>query len=160
MKGAIKVKVKKEKVPVILFAFAFLAIMCTLFFHSISLYKNISTIDMKIKVGNYIGFNLDNTYLEFGTAMPGGSSERNIEIDNIYEESLFVEIDIEKKWDVYHALEESREIKKEWVILSDNNFVIGANEKKSVKFTIVVPEGTEYGNYTAQAVIKFSYIEV
>ena len=159
MKKRKKVKIKEEEIPVVLFAFAFLAIMCTLFVYSLSTYRNISTIDMKIQVRDYVGFNLDNEYLEFGTAMPGGSSERHIEIENTYDYALFVEIDVSKKEELYFLSESSREIKKEWVSLTDNNFIIKPGEKRSVKFTVKIPKDTEYGNYTTQAVIKFSYIE-
>lgn len=160
MKKRKKVRaIEEEEIPVVLFAFAFLAIICTLFFYSMSTYKNITTIDMRIQSGGYVGFNLDDRYLEFGTTMPGGFSERNIEIHNTYDQDLFVEIDIAQKKDLYFLLGMARKIKKEWVTLTSNNFILNTNETRSVKFTVKIPEGTEYGEYIAQAVIKFSYVE-
>ncbi len=94
--------------------------------------------DMKIRVGDYIGFNTDTDELNFGTVLPGGGSRRSISL--VSDEPTFVIILMEG------------DIKK-WASVSDNNFVFEGN--KSVSFMVNTPEGAEKGEYVGRAIILF-----
>jgi hypothetical protein len=151
-------KKEERNLAVLLFSFAFLAIILTLFAYTYFTYKEIKEVDMKIKIDNYIGFNLDNKYLEFGTILPGGGSERNMVLSNNHNIPLFVEIEIIQKKDLDYLFGNTKSISKEWVIISENNFILEEGQTKSIKFTIQPSGDPGYGNYTAKAIIKFRYI--
>ena len=145
--------------PVLIFSFAFFAMVLAILIHSYSTYEEIKAIDMRITMGDYVGFNLETKYLEFGTTMPQGSSERSMELYNPHNFPLFVEIEIIPKKDLDNLFKRTKPIKEEWVTISQNYFILNSDEKKSIKFTIKPAEDAGYGNYTAQALIKFRYIE-
>jgi hypothetical protein len=148
----------KISLPVLIFSFVLLAMVTTMFFYYFVKYEEVREVDMRVRVGTYVGFNLDSRYLEFGTVMPGGSSDRHMEIQNTYDKPLFVEIDFVPKRDLDFLLGKTKPIEKEWIIVSENNFILEETQSKSIKFTVKPSGGTPYGNYTCKAIIKFHHI--
>ena len=93
------------------------------------------SIEAHVKVDEYIGFNLDTDRLYFGAVGAGGSANRPayIHVDDDY----FVRIVIDDS------------VMGGWVTVLENSFFIGENETIGIEFHIDVPEGTPFGNYTA-----------
>lgn len=145
------------RITPLLFSFIFLSIILAMIAHSFLTYKEIRAIDMKATIGDYVGFNLETRYLEFGTMMPGGHSERSLDIHNDGNIPLRIEIEIIEKKDINLFLGKYKQIPEQWVTLSENNFLLKPGEGKSVKFSIKPDGNAGYGNYTAQARIKMRY---
>lgn len=105
-------------------------------------YTQIQKIPMDIKVANYIGFNLDKDAMHFGATFPGGGSKRNLSLINndVYNKKVLVEY-------------EGR--LKDFVNVSENNFILKPNENKTLEFTVMIPQNTELGNYTGTIILTF-----
>lgn len=149
---------KKEDIAVILFSFALLAVVLTSFFYTLFTVKETKILDMNLRIGDYIGFNLDNKALEFGTMEPGGSSTRALQLENNYDFPLQVSVSFSPRNDLDSILGRSRPIKEEWITLSQNNFILESGKTADIKFTIK-PDETPLGNYTAKAIITFFYVK-
>lgn len=112
-------------------------------FYSFFVIKEIKTIEMHVKVDDYVGFNLDTDKLYFGTVMPGGSAKRSIKISNHYGYEIKVKI-------------YTGGIISNWVYLNNTKFILQPNETIDVPFTVNVPKDTPYGNYTGKIKIVFT----
>ncbi len=97
--------------------------------------------DMHIEVGDNVGFNLDTDKIYFGTVYPGGGAERNITLTNIHDITLTTQITL------------SGDL-KEWVVLSDNNFLLDPSKSKDITVYVTTPENTTYGNYTGKMKVR------
>ena len=42
---------------------------------------------------------------------------------------------------------------KDFISISDNDFVLGIGESKKIKFSVYIPKGTEFGKYDGQVVV-------
>jgi len=98
-------------------------------------------IDMYLTVGNYTGFNVDTDAIYFGTIMPSGRGTRIINITNSNQISI---VNIKS----YGEL-------KEWIYISENNFILNPNEDKTVNVMVYVPKNIEYKDYKGVLKIRF-----
>ncbi len=103
--------------------------------------EGIQTLDVNVKVGDHLGFNLDSDSLNFGTITPGGGSSRGLILES--EKPLMVHISFEGS------------ISK-WVVPSKNDFVL--NGRDNVSFSINVPPDANLGDYTGKVFIIFTKI--
>ncbi len=148
-----------EKIAVILFTLAFLAMVITIAVYELFTVIDVKTIEMKVKLGDYVGFNLNDKYLEFGTVVPGSYAQKSIQMTNDYDFPILVQIDFIPQRDADFFINRNGVMKKEWVSVSENNFILGANETKIIAFTVVPEKGMPLGNYTGLATIKFLYVQ-
>lgn len=134
---------KKNKIIVIilLIIILFLVIFLVINLTDLSVLEK-KEIYAKIIVSDHYGFDLNGTALTFGMVRPGGTSSRALILENKYNKEVEVEIYAKGKI-------------KEFILISDNNFILRDNEKKELSFTVSVPSGTEYGNYTGFVIMKF-----
>lgn len=102
-------------------------------------------IEMDLNVADYAGFNVDTDKLFFGSTTPGSTSRREIVVENIWEDELFV------------TLIATGELRG-WSSFSDNKFVIKPGETKGVNITVSVPKNAEVRKYTGKTVIHFKKI--
>lgn len=93
-------------------------------------------VDMYLTVGPYIGMNIDQTGIFFGTVPPGGEAERIITINN------------EDNWEKNVHFEASGNISS-WVSLPGDS-VIEANKRTNFTIHVSVPTDAEYGDYTGK----------
>jgi len=100
--------------------------------------SSIRTIDVNFSIGDYVGFNLDQEVLNFGTTIPGGTSTRIVEL--VSDKPLKVHITVEGQV-------------KDWMKISDNDFIMDG--KKEVGFAISAPVDMPKGNYTGKVTIFF-----
>ncbi len=131
--GNLKKEKHNEKLIFILIAILILAFILNIYlFISLSRIIEIRELSASIIVSDKIGFDLNSTALTFGSTLRGGSSTREISIENNFGFPI----------EVY--------------VYGDNgmeNFIISAkeriekDEKKSIKISAFVPEDTEFGKY-------------
>jgi hypothetical protein len=109
------------------------------FFYNV---RDVQTIETRVEVGDKIGFALGKPGMDFGIVPKGGSVVREIGLVNQDEQQVkarvFFKGDIARFMDV-----------------SQKEFVMAGNETKTVSFSVIIPENSEYGNYTGKIVIIF-----
>jgi hypothetical protein len=89
----------------------------------------------KVLVGDKYGFDINGTALTFGMITPGGSSStREIELTNKYNRD--VEVEIYSDGNI-----------KDFLRISQENFILRRNESIKIKFTVSVPLECEFGTY-------------
>lgn len=132
---------KKYQVFLILCAVALVCISATITFYSFFYIKEIKTLDMDLKVGDYVGINADTDALHFGTISPGGVGTKSVTLSNNYEEKLAVKIKL------YGDLAGFIDVKRD--------FVLYENQSEKIAFTARVPQDAPYGNYTGRVVFVF-----
>ena len=109
------------------------------------LYPNLTNyevrqVPMQIQVAEKLGFNTDPGDLNFGANFPGNTNKR------------FMEISFEKRTRVIIELEGDF---APWVQISDDDFILEADETKQLTFTAYIPEEAEEGDYTGTAIFYF-----
>lgn len=113
-------------------------------FYTHYMVRGIHELDMKLKVGDVAGFDVNSSVISFGIIpKTGGSSQRTVFLRNMDNKPVNV-----------HA-GTSGEI-GEWVHISEDDFVLEANEKKEIKFTAFPPKDAERGAYTGKARFVFT----
>ncbi|MEA3430526.1 MAG: hypothetical protein U9R08_04600 [Nanoarchaeota archaeon] len=135
-------KVKKEKAIIILAIVILVVVAVSYLVYNMLKPDDIQVIDMTIKVGNYTGFDVNTSYLIFGTVVPGGYSKRSIKIKNIDDKKHNVEIVTEGEL-------------SDWTKISNNNFIINNGEIKDVDVTIFIPERSDMRKYDGKLAIIF-----
>ena len=91
-------------------------------------------------VSNYVGININNTALIFGTVLPGSSSFKKVILRNDYLEDVKVQI---------YSIGDI----KPFITASENNFILKKNESKTIEFKVYTSKNTILGNYSGKAVI-------
>ena len=100
---------------------------------------------MHLRVGDNPGFDTNNDLLEFGRVPVFGTSKRFVTLEN-KDKTKFVHITAFGKL-------------KDWVRVSENNFIIHANESKRISIMVIVPENAKKRDYTGFLKIKFEDYE-
>lgn len=105
--------------------------------------QDVQELDMKMKVGDVIGFDTNTSVISFGIIpQEGGSSQRPVILKNTENKPLKVYI------------KKSGEMAK-WVHISEENFILYPNETKKLLFTAIPSKDAEKGAY--QGKIKFIF---
>lgn len=94
---------------------------------------DVKELEMNVYVGRIVGMNVDTDKIYFGTIAPGGGSFRSMTVTAGPYRSL---VSIQSTGDI-----------SEWVYVSDNNFVIEANESMKVEVSVRIPENEEIPGY-------------
>lgn len=97
--------------------------------------------DLLVKEPRLVGFNLDTDAIHFGTAPPGGTGERAINVRNNEKPAR---VTVKTAGDL-----------APWLTVSESSFRLGPLENKSVTFYAKVPASARQGNYTGTATILF-----
>lgn len=87
---------------------------------------------VKFEVGARSGFDLNTSALTFGRLSPGSSSTRSLNISNYYDFPVFVSFSSSKNL-------------RDVIIVSNNDFILGAGERRSVEFLIHTTPDTSFG---------------
>ncbi|MFP4112455.1 MAG: hypothetical protein ACLFUO_05640 [Candidatus Woesearchaeota archaeon] len=103
---------------------------------------DIVIIPADLEVNDYVGFNLDNDALHFGSIKNQGNSRRNITVINTYGKTSLVVIEAEGEI-------------ASWISASENSFLLEEDTSRQVEFMIETPEFVDYGNYTGNVTITF-----
>ena len=135
-----KIQKKDKKLRLKQVALVFLIIVIVLAVVSIILsfrIRQIRIIEMKLKVRDHIGFNVESESINFGMAIPGSTATRSLELNSgneTYRGVIFLIGNLAK-----------------WVEVSEKNFVFQG--EKSIGFNAKPPNDAQIGNYTGKAII-------
>src|SRR3989338_2356040 len=105
-------------------------------------FVDLKVLEATINVGGYLGFNIDDDKLYFGTINSGGTARREIEVYNVKCSSCFVVIKTDGPL-------------SKLIATSDNKFKISMGEKRLVNITVSVPKSAVEGNYNGTVKIYF-----
>ena len=100
---------------------------------------------MHLTVGETVGFDVTTKLLEFGRAPPLGAVKKTMILRNRNTTKL-VHITAFGKL-------------KDWVMVSDNNFIMYPDEDQDLGVRMTVPENAKKGEYTGRLKIKFEEYE-
>ena len=95
----------------------------------------------EVILGDKSGFDLNKTALTFGMVVPGSAASRGIVIRNDFKKSVRVEIF--SKGEI-----------SDFLIVSENDFILIPGENKSVDFSVFFPVGSEMKKYGGWIEIK------
>ncbi len=101
----------------------------------------IKILDVRFSVSDNPGFDLNKESLTFGRIVPGGSGMRKVNLDNNYNFSVKVKLDV------------SDEIRK--FLVAENPIYLKSGENKSVPFNVFISNYTEHGDYSG--ILRFSF---
>jgi len=101
------------------------------------------TLEVNFSVGSTTGIIVDTDKLYFGRLVPGGSSERAINIENGYSYPLKVKISATQNIMDY--------------IFIDGDFIIEPGSTAKIPITLKIPESMPYGDYAGK--IRFDLIK-
>ena len=137
-------KIKNKKYSVNLFVFIFLVLIavCLIFFHINSFFI---LDEVKIYTGAILGdkpgFDLNNTALTFGRVVPGSGASRDISIKNNFDKPI--NVIITSKGEI-----------SDFLIASENDFILMPNEGRNISFSVFFPKGSEIKKYEGWINIK------
>lgn len=144
VKQKIKTDKKKQKIIVIVSLFIIIIFLCIYLYANLidmfSLFER-KEIYSEVEVSNILGFEINDSALVFGTVYPGGSSKKTVDLKN--EHDGIARVKIFAKGDI-----------NDFLIVSDNNFILYPNETKTIEFKIKIPENTAFGNYTGKVIFE------
>lgn len=137
---------KSEKKIIATLVTIFFVISIILFSASITfsaIVQEFKTLDIQLTVANHLGFNTDTDKLYMGTVFRGNTASRNVLIENKeYEKSV-------ARLKVFGDL-------KDWITVSENNFVLKKGESKIVEVKVTVPENAQLRDYDSRLVLTFT----
>lgn len=135
-----KYRVKSTEALFLLCVVVFSIVGTSLIVHSLIGPRQVIKYKMHVIVGDHIGFDLNREVITFGMVTPSGTATRHIEI----------------------STEDHRKVRitahgdlADWIVVSDNNFVLQPHETKTVDVTVSVPVYTEFDDYTGTLKISF-----
>lgn len=111
--------------------------------YSFNTYK-VEKIPIKVTLDDYVGIDVTDEMLNFGTIPPNGRARKNLTIESVYQENVLVKVNI--AGDV-----------KGWIIHEDS-IILKPNETKELMFIASPPEIAKKGTYNGTAVISFHRI--
>jgi hypothetical protein len=132
-----------NKLLAILFVACLFSVAATLLFYSFYYVIDVKETNMKLVVADYMGFDLNPVNLTFGATEPGGSSQRNLIINNVYNEPIRVRIRL--SGDLAPI-----------VGLSGKDFIMEKGEKRTIVSAAKVPEDWKNGTYFGKARVIFT----
>ena len=117
----------------------------TYVFYNAFLIENIVVMDIKLKVGDRFGLNVDPESINFGRIMPGNAGLRNVTLEN--NASYPLKVSISKYGEI-----------ADWIDVSENNFILEEKEKMDVTFYAYAPNDAAFGNYTSKTKVIFKRV--
>lgn len=132
---------KRNNALLIIIIFALLSFLVTITIYSSGKLISVNRYEVKLSVGDRIGFDLGSEVISFGTMLPGSESPRKIEITNSLNRPVKVIIK--------HIGNTTK-----FVYPEKNNFLIQPNSSDQLTFVARIPKNTTYGNYRGTVIIR------
>ncbi len=85
-------------------------------------------------VSNHIGIDVDDQIVAFGSLTPGGSSTRQVLVQNEYSFPLFVKVIVSENL--------------RGIVAYDDSFVLEVGEQRPLPFTLHIPPAYPFGEYS------------
>lgn len=135
---------KKKTVATLVITFFIISItLLTASLTLAALVQEFKTLDIRLTVANHLGFNTDTDKLYLGTVPRGNTASRSVLIENKEYEKSVVRLKVLGEL-------------KDWITVSENNFVLKKGESKLVKVEANVPKNAELKDYNSRLVITFT----
>jgi len=131
---------KPFKLVLMLMSVFFISITFTSLFYIFYIIDEIVEYDVDVEVGNKVGFNLDPDAIHFGTMPAGNKGLRHMRFNNNREIPVRV------------GLKTGGEL-RDWLVFSDNNFVLEKGDEKRVNITMYVPKDVSKTKYEGKLVV-------
>lgn len=131
---------KRNKAVLIILIIAFLTLLISILTYSYWKIVFVQNYEVKLSVGDRIGFDLGEEKISFGTMLPGTDSSRQISITNSLNSPI--------KLIIKHSGDTIQFVSYE------NNVIIGPKETAKIDFLAKVPSNASFGNYTGKILIK------
>jgi hypothetical protein len=112
---------------------------------SFILLPNTQSVKTSFMVSEKVGFDLNKNELTFGSMQPGGSASRALTLENTFNREIIITLNAEGNI-------------KDYLIASENDFILKPNEKKNITITAFSYKNQSYGNYTGKINIIFKYV--
>lgn len=126
---------------IIFFTISTIALVAAL--TSLAVIQEIKTLDIQLTVANHLGFNVDTDKLYLGTIPRGNIGSRGVIVDNYEYQKSVVRLKVHGEL-------------KDWITVSENNFVLEKGESKLIKVKVNVPEDSELKDYESKLIITFT----
>ena len=117
----------------------------TYVFYNVFVIENIVVMDIKLKVGDRFGLNVDPESINFGRLMPGTTGFRNVTLEN--NASYPLKVSISRYGEI-----------ADWIDVSENNFILEEKEKMDVTFYAYAPNDAAFGNYSGKTKVIFKRV--
>ncbi len=133
---------------VLLLIVILIVLVITSIFYSRSKILHYQEYNLLLKVTNDtsgFGIGIIPGMIYFGKMSAGNSGMQQVVLMHNYQEPVLVQMVVSGSL-------------KNWVVVSDNNFVLERNVKKTVNVTATVPEGASLGNHTGKLKIYLKRI--
>ena len=115
-------------------------------FYTTYFIQDIYELDMKMKIGNVVGFDTNTSVISFGVVpKEGGASQRTVIIKNMENKPLTVRIITKGEM-------------AEWIHIPEKNFIIAGDEKKEVIFTAIPSKDAKEREYKGKTRFVFSRV--
>ena len=131
---------KYTKAVLIILIITFLTLLASVLTYSYWKIVFVQNYEVKLNVGDRIGFDLGEEKISFGTMLPGTDSSRQISITNSLNSPI--RLIIKQSGDTIQF------------VSYENNIIIEAKEIAKIDFLAKVPANASYGNYTGKILIK------
>jgi len=133
-----------KKILLLGFIVVFVSFSLTSLAYSYLIIQDVQEMDMKMKVGDVVGMDVNTSVISFGIIpQKGGSSERKVMLENMGDKPL--RVFVKKKGEM-----------AEWVYISEERFVLDIGEKKELMFTAFPPKYAEKGAYYGKVRFVFA----
>ena len=134
---------KKNKLIIASVLFITILFLCIFLFSNLIDYLSVlekQEIYAKVEVSDHYGFDINGSALVFGMLIPGTSASKEISIENNHDQIVKIEI---------YATGEI----KDFIRVSENNFVLIPREFKEINFDVYIPKGAEHRIYDGKVVV-------
>lgn len=131
------------KLIIVIFTISIIALIISLTF--LAVVQEIKTLDIQLTVANHMGFNVDTDKIYLGTVPAGNTGSRGIIVENKEYEKSVVRLKVRGEL-------------KEWITVSENNFVLKKGESKLVKVEVKVPQDAAFKDYQGRLLVIFTRI--
>ena len=135
-----KINIIKLILIILIISFVSIGATSTIYFYSHRPELIAVNMDLTVEDSGIMGMNADNDSLHFGSIPRGGTSIRKMNLANNKNYPLLFNITIEGNF-------------KEWVHVSNNNFILQPKENKEMEFITKVPDDAPFNIYNGTVYI-------
>lgn len=136
---------KQSKFLLILLITILVSFSLTFLFYTYYFIQDVQELDMKMKVGDIVGFDTNTSVISFGIIPRKGSGQRTVYLRNMENKPL--EVHTKKTGEM-----------AKWVYISEENFILQPYEKKELTFTAIPSKDAEKGAYKGK--VKFIFTRI
>jgi hypothetical protein len=101
-----------------------------------------TAIPMRIQVADFIGFDVNNSQLNFGAVTPSGRSRRNITVTNTFEDTVQVNMEFEGEMEP-------------WMSGYESKFILSSGQAREFMLVVSPPLDVSKGDYNGTAIVSF-----